>query len=484
MIKRIFVGLLLVVAALLIVLLFNTFTFQSKQVYETVKEAPRLTDSSLLHLQRAIRFQTISVNDPAIFDSATFRAFHQFLRETYPRVHSQLEQQTLAGAALLYKWQGADAALNPYVLMAHQDVVPVEEAALALWTEEPFGGTIKDEAVWGRGAADDKINLIGIMEATERLLDEGFVPQRTIYLAFGHDEEIGGSGARAIMSYLKERNVTAELVLDEGGIITKTRVPGMKKPVALVGVAEKGYLTLDIAVSKEGGHSSQPEKESAMTILMKALVAIHENPFPAGFSEPTEGFIDYVGPEMPYPDRIVFANKWLFSPLIISIYEQSRGGNALVRTTSAPTIFHSGIKDNVIPSLATATVNFRLLPGDGAEEVTEKVRAIIADERVQVSINKAFLAEPSGVTPVDGYAFNTVSKIIHQVFPETVVAPFLMIGGTDSRQMEPISNQIIKFSPMEDPAGFHGINERVTIKSYTDAIWFFENLIRTAGPQP
>jgi carboxypeptidase PM20D1 len=484
MVKRVFLLLLLGVAALALLLLYNTFTFQSKQAYESVRPAPRLSDTSLIHLQRAIQYRTISVSDPATFDSATFRAFHQFLREAYPRTHAQLELQTLVGAALLYKWQGADEALKPYVLMAHQDVVPVEEAALAQWSVEPFAGTIRDESIWGRGAADDKISLIGIMEAVEKLLAEGFIPQRTIYLAFGHDEEVGGSGARAATAFLNEQNVTAELVLDEGGFVTRTRVPGMHKPVALIGTAEKGYLTLDITVQKEGGHSSQPEKESAMTVLMNALLAIQENPFPAGFSEPTDGFIDYVGPEMPYPDRIVFANKWLFSSLIVSIYEQSRGGNALVRTTAAPTIFHSGIQDNVIPSQATATVNFRLLPGDGSQEVLDRVKEIIADERVEISINRDFLAEPSAVTPIDGYGFKTVAKMIHQVFPETVVTPFLMIGGTDSRQMEPISNQIIKFSPMEDPEGFHGVNERVTIKSYTDAIWFFENLLRTAGPQP
>jgi carboxypeptidase PM20D1 len=481
MIRRIFLFLLLLVAALVVVLMYNTLTFGSMQVYEPVGDQPRLTDSAIFRFQRAIQSQTVSTGDPALFDSSAFEQFHDFLRGAYPRVHAQLELRKLAGASLLYQWKGSDESLNPYVLMAHQDVVPVEEAARSLWQVEPFAGIIKDESIWGRGTADDKINLIAIMEATERLLANGFVPQRTIYLAFGHDEEVGGTGARAIASYLRSQNITADLVLDEGGPITLDKVPGMKKPVALMGTAEKGYMSLDLTVQKNGGHSSQPEKESAMTIVAKALLAIQEHPFPAGFSEPTEGFVRYVGPEMPYPDRIVFANTWMFTPLVVSIYEQSAAGNALVRTTSAPTIFNSGIKDNIIPTQASATINFRLLPGDSSKKVIARVKEIINDDRVQVSHRAEFVAEPSAVTHADGPGFSLVAKVVHQVFPETVVAPFLMIGATDSRHMEPISTQIIKFSPMTDPIGYHGINERVTIKSFGDSIWFFESLIRSTG---
>jgi carboxypeptidase PM20D1 len=481
-IKRLLLLLLFAIGALLIVLLYNTLTFNSKQVYEESKPAPRVTDSSIVHFQRAIQFRTISVADP-VFDSASFRNFHSFLRATYPLVHQRMQLQNLAGLSLLFRWQGSDESLNPYVLMAHQDVVPIEEATRGMWTSDPFAGVIDNEAIHGRGTADDKINLIGMLEVAEKLLTEGFVPRRTIYFAFGHDEEVGGTGAKAIAAYLKLQNVTADLVLDEGGPITTDKVPGMKKPVALIGIAEKGFLTIELTVTKIGGHSSQPEKESAMTILAKALVALQENPLPAAFTGPTDGFIDYVGPEMPYPDRIVFANKWLFSPLIISIYEQSPGGNALVRTTTAPTIFNSGMKENVIPAQATASVNFRLLPGDESEEVIAKVKEIISDDRVEITAKSSFIAEASEVTPVDGTAFALVSKTVHQVFPETVVAPFLMIGATDSRHLSPVSTQIIKFSPMTDPIGYHGINEHVTVKSYGDVMWFFENLIRSAGAQ-
>lgn len=478
MLKRFLLLVLLAIGALVIVLLFNTLTFESKQTYVEVTPPPRVTDTALHHLQRAVQFKTVSYGDPALFDSAEFDSFHEYLRQTYPLTH-QLPVVKLVGASLLFEWQGTDRSLNPFVLMAHQDVIPIEEASRHLWSVDPFGAVIKNDTVWGRGTVDDKINLIGILETVEKLLAEGFKPKRTIYLAFGHDEEVGGTGAKAIASYLKERNVTADLVLDEGGILTLNKVPGMTKPVALIGTAEKGYLSLQLTVEKNGGHSSMPEKESAVSILSKALVDLYQHPFPAGISEVTHGFIEHVGPEMTYPNKIVFANSWLFEPVVISIYEQSPGGNAMVRTTSALTIFHSGVKDNVIPSQATATVNFRLLPGDSSEEVIMRVKEIIGDERVQVSIATGFFAEASAVTATDGIGFRRVAHAVHQTWDETVATPFLMIGGTDSRHMQGISTQIIKFSPMTDPIGFHGIDERVSIQSFADTIGFFENLIRS-----
>ena len=480
MLKRFLLLVLLAIGVLVMVLLFNTLTFESKQTYVEVKPTPRVSDTALSHLQRAVQFKTISHGDPALFDSAAFGTFHEYLRQTYPLTH-QLPVVELAGATLLIEWQGTDGSMNPFVLMAHQDVVPIEEASRHLWTVDPFAGVIKNDTIWGRGTVDNKINVIGILEAVEKLLAEGFRPKRTIYLAFGHDEEVGGSGAKAIAGYLKERNVTADLVLDEGGIVTLNKVPGVTKPVALLGTAEKGYLSLQLTVEKNGGHSSMPEKESAMSILSKALVDLYQHPFPAGISEVTQGFIEHVGPEMTYPNKIVFANSWLFKPIVISIYERSPGGNAMVRTTSALTIFHSGVKDNVIPSQASATVNFRLLPGDGSEEVISRVEEIIGDERVNVSVLSGFLAEPSIVTPTDGFGFKYVTQAVHQTFEETVATPFLMIGGTDSRHMQGISTQIIKFSPMTDPIGFHGIDERVSIQSFADTIAFFENLIRSTG---
>jgi carboxypeptidase PM20D1 len=464
---------------LILIILIKTFAFKSKQLDVETVVAPDYTPEALDHFLGAIKFKTISFNDPTLFDSAQFNGFHRYLKATYPLTHEKLSVKKVADYSLLYKWEGSDASLAPYVLMAHQDVVPIEEASRNLWTVDPFEGVVKQDSIWGRGTCDDKINLIGIMESVEKLLKEGFQPRRTVYLAFGHDEEIGGTGAQALAAELKTQNVKAELVLDEGGIVTMDKVPGMTKPVALIGTSEKGYLSLELKVERNGGHSSMPEKETALDILTKAIIAIREHPFKADFSPSTVGFIDHIGPEMPFMQKMVFANTWLFKSVVIGIYESSPGGNALVRTTAVPTIIHAGVKDNVVPTSVTAVVNFRLLPGDSSGWVIDRVKKVINDDRVQLTTFGGFASEPTGVTSSDGPGYKIVDETVHKTFAETITTPFLMIGGTDSRHMEGISDNIIKFSPMIDPVGFHGINERVSTQSYRDTIWFFETLLRS-----
>ncbi|HEX8060154.1 MAG TPA: M20 family peptidase [Cyclobacteriaceae bacterium] len=478
MFKRILIGIGGALLLLIVIVLIKTLTFKSKQLQVAVETLPDYTAEALPRLQGAIKFKTIS--NETQFDSSQFNGFHRYLRSTYPLVHEKLSLKKIAGYSLLYKWEGTDASLPPYVLMAHQDVVPVEEASKDLWIVDPFEGLVKQDSIWGRGVCDDKINLIGIMETVEKLLKEGFQPKRTVYLAFGHDEEVGGLGAQATEAELISQTVNADLVLDEGGIVTLDKVPGMTKPVALIGTSEKGYVSLELKVEKKGGHSSMPENETALDILTRAVVTLREHPFPARFTPSTEGFLEYVGPEMPFGQRIVFANTWLFKKIVIGIYESSPGGNALVRTTSVPTIFNAGVAGNVVPTTVAATFNFRTLPGDSTAGVVEYVKKSIGDERVQISIVGGFRSEPTAITSPDGPGYKIVDETVHKVFPETVTAPFMMIGGTDSRYMKGVSKNIIKFSPMTDPVGFHGINERVSVNNFRDTLWFFETLLRNA----
>jgi carboxypeptidase PM20D1 len=477
MIKKLLLGVVAVAILLVGILLFNTFRFTSKQLAIETVPSRELTQESLKHFQEAVSYKTISYGDSTLFDSTQFLGFRNFLEKTYPTIHTKLSREFVAGYSLLYKWEGRNPDLKPFVLMAHQDVVPIEEATQSIWTVDPFAGEVKEGFIWGRGTTDDKINLISIFEATEKLLLEGYQPERTIYFAFGHDEEVGGTGAKAIAALLQSRNVKADLVLDEGGIITLDKVPNMTKPVALLSTSEKGYLSLDLTVEKSGGHSSQPAKETAIDILASALLKIRENPFEARVSESTQGFLDYIGPEMPFLQKIIFANQWLFEGLIVSIYEKSPTGNAVMRTTAVPTIIDAGIKDNVVPTIAKATVNFRLLPGDEINEVIEQVKLKVNDERVKISSANSFLAEASAVTPTNSYAFEKVNKTIKKSSANTLVAPLLLIGGTDSRHFGEVSKGIIKFSPMIDPIGFHGIDERVSLESYRTAIWFYEQLL-------
>lgn len=475
--KTFFLFLLGLLIALVGILLINTMRFKSKQQSIVAEASPKLSEEALQHFIESIRFKTISYNDTIPPDSAQFKGFHNYLKKTYPLIHEKLELEKVAGYSLLYKWTGKDNAANPVILMAHMDVVPIEPGTESLWYVNPFEGIIKKDTIWGRGTTDDKMNVISIMEAVEKLLRENFQPERTIYLSFGHDEEIGGKGAIAIASLLESRKIKAELVLDEGGIITQDKVPGISQPVALIGTSEKGYLSLELSVSKNGGHSSMPAKETAIDIISKAIVRLRENPLKAKFSRSTNDFLNYIGPEQPFLEKIIFANRWLFKGTIIGIYEDSPGGNAMVRTTIAPTIIISGMKDNVIPTIAKATINFRLLPGDTMESVTEKVISIIDDERIKIS-QLSFGNNPSAIAPIDGYGFKLVETAVRKSFSTTLVAPFLMIGATDSRHFDKVSSQIIKFSPMRDPIGYHGINERISVKGYQDGIWFFEQLIR------
>jgi carboxypeptidase PM20D1 len=476
--KKFLLFLLLVLIALITVLLVNTFAKSSKQNSIDALPAPKVTVANLQHFKQALAYKTISYGDPLKFDSSQFLGFRKFLEETYPNFHSTLSREIVADYTLLFTWKGKNPTLKPIVFMAHQDVVPIEEGTESLWSVDPFAGEVKEDFIWGRGTTDDKINLISMFEATEKLLANNFQPERTIYFSFGHDEEIGGSGAVAVAKLLKERGVEAEFVMDEGGIITKSQIPGIIKPVALIGTSEKGYLSLVLSVEQAGGHSSMPAPETSIDILTRAIVRLRNKPFEARFSESMNGFIESLGPEMPFVQRMAFANPWLFKRMIIGIYEKSAGGNAMIRTTVAPTIIQAGIKDNVIPTLSTATINFRLLPGDKGEDVINKVKGIINDDRVSISMYKNSLSEASAVTPMNSIGYQKISTAIKSSYADLLTSPFLMIGATDSRYFGEVSSNIIKFSPMIDPIGFHGINERVSLESYKTSLWFYEQLLK------
>ncbi|MCB0507875.1 MAG: M20 family peptidase [Bacteroidetes bacterium] len=476
--KKIISILLLLILVLIGIISFRTLTATNYQRNIKASPAPQLSDSALLHFQQAISYKTISYADAKDWDSVPFLHFRTFLETTYPLVHQHLAREIVNNYTLVYKWQGSDHALAPYILMAHQDVVPIEEDTKKQWTFEPFSGTIKDGYIWGRGTTDDKINLISIFESAEKLLQQNFQPKRSIYFVFGHDEEIGGNhGAVRVAKLFKERNIKADLVLDEGGILTKEKIPGLTKPVALIGTAEKGYLTLKFSVNKKGGHSSQPENETAVDILTKALVTLRANPFEPKFVEASQDFMKYLGPEMKFPNNMAFANLWLFRPLVVNKFEQQAASNAMMRTTAVPTIINAGIKDNVVPTLATAIVNFRLLPGDSSTYIIKKVQEIIADNRVIVQPYDENISEASATTPTTSAAFQLIDSVVRKSYDSISTAPFLLIGATDSRHFNQISTNIIKFSPMLDPIGFHGINERVSIESFRHAIWFYEQLL-------
>lgn len=479
--KKILLFCLLLFLVFFSVLLLNTFS-TTKEEYVVEKMDPIAIDETVVHrLSEAIKIKTISYDDPNLTDTLSFSALRNLLESTFPMVHANLEREIVAGNSLLYRWKGVSKALQPVILMGHMDVVPIEEASLELWEKEPFSGEVDDGFIWGRGALDDKNAVLGILEAVEKHLQEGYTPPNDVYLAFGHDEESGGKGAIAIAALLKERNIKAQFVLDEGGIISDGIVPGIQNQVVLIGTAEKGYTSLELSINLEGGHSSMPPKEMAIEALSRAIVKLRENPFPAKFTPPIKELLESISPHMGFFQRMVLSNLWLFKPAVENNYEQTTSGNASIRTTIAPTIFKSGIKENLLPSEASAVINFRILPGESSDEVVEYVKKIIDDDRIKVE-KISFLQEPSVVSPTDNQQFGILNASAKQIFGEVIVSPFLVIATTDSRHYQDISDNIYRFAPMimkpEDLKRIHGINERISIENYKNGIRFYYQVIK------
>ena len=481
--KKIFRLLLGLIVVLLIIIIIKTILFTSKQVKTESAVQSDFRKESAYNLSKAITFPTISYAPDSPIDTNAFVGYHRFLSEAYPLIHSTIKKETFSDFSLLYTWQGKNLTLKPIILLAHMDVVGAEDPDL--WTKPPFSGENDGTFIWGRGTLDDKAEMISILEAVEKLLTENYQPMRTIYLAFGHDEEIYGiKGAAVIASALKTRGVEAEFVLDEGYAITKGMVPMIKKPVALIGTSEKGYLSVNLSVMLPGGHSAYPKNETSVTVLIKALNDIVNNQMKAEISEPINDFIRYIGPEMPFYARAIFANKWLFKGVILKIYQGSNTSNALVRTTTAPTIINAGSKDNVIPLKAEAVVNFRILPGETCADVIKHLKNVISDERINITEIEGF-SDPQPVSPVNVFGFKTILHTIRQVYPDALVAPTMVVVSSDSRHYTEVSKNIYNFAPIiltsEDLARTHGLNERNKIEDFTRGIFFYYQLIKNSN---
>ncbi|RPI77872.1 MAG: M20 family peptidase, partial [Chloroflexi bacterium] len=434
------------------------------------------------HLGEAVRYRTVSYSDPSQFDYEIFADYHQFLSRTYPNVHKQLAKEVINGYSLLYTWEGSDPSLDPYLLMGHIDVVPVEPGTESSWTYPPFEGCIEDGYIWGRGTLDCKATVLGILEAVESLLETGYKPRRTVYLAFGHDEEVSGlNGAKQIADYLQVKGVKLAYVLDEGLAVVEGVVSIVSRPIAMIGVAEKGYLSIELIAEVPGGHSSMPGKKNAIGVLSSALQRLERHPMPAHLRKPAQDMFRYLAPETSGLLRTILSNQGLFRPLLLKILSVSPAMNASVRTTIVPTIFHSGVKDNILPNQAKAVVNSRILPGDTIEDVVDHIKNVVSDPLVQVRLLEQFQANPSPVSDCDSHSFNILADTVRSVFPNAAVAPSLVVGATDSRHYVSLTSNGYRFSPLvlkkEDLSRIHGTNERISVENYEQAVKFYGDLI-------
>ncbi len=477
--KKLFKTLGIILLLLICVVLVKTLLFKSKQLEVTAYLPLVLNDSCVHRFQKAITFKTISYDEPSKMDSSAFFGFQEFLMNSYPLVFSKMGVEKVNTFGLILHWKGKSATEKPVILMAHQDVVPIEEATKNDWMAAPFSGEIKDGFIYGRGTIDDKGSLIALLESAEALLKQGFVPNADIYFVFGHDEEmlLGSHGAKAMASLFKERKIEPAFVLDEGGIVTEYKVPGLNKTAAVVGIAEKGYQTLKLKLNIAGGHSSMPEKQTAIDELAKAIVALKENPFKAELGTTVQNFLSYVGPEMPFVSKMAMANQWLFAPMIKGTYAKSPAGNATIRTTTATTVFNAGIKENLIPGQAEATVNFRTLPGITQKDVIAHVKKVIANDSIKI-IPQGVGSEPKQVAELNSESFRYLQKTISAYKKDIVVSPYLMLGATDGRHFAKITSQVFRFIPFTDPEGLHGVNERIKITEFKKGIGFYYELMK------
>jgi carboxypeptidase PM20D1 len=457
----------------------RTARLSSRQLSPPPAEPLELDSAGVVQrLAAAIRIPTISEEDSAQRDPRQLLALHRLLEAGFPRVHAGLIRETVDQYSLLYTWPGADPRAPAVLLTSHLDVVPVDSAA---WSHPPFAGAVVDGYLWGRGTLDDKVGVLGLLEAVEALAAQGFRPRRTVYLGFGHDEEVGGEGAMAIAALLKQRGVALDAVVDEGGAILQGIVPGVAAPVATVGVAEKGSVSLSLETHAPGGHSSMPPRQTAIGELSRAIDRLEHDPFPTALGGANLGLFQAVGPEMSWRYRVLFANLWLFEPVVLRALAAAPSTAAAIRTTLAPTIVQGGTKHNVLPPAARAVVNLRILPGETVTSVVQRVRRVIDDSLVSIStIGRG--EDPSPLSPVDGAPFRAVAGAIRQIYPAAIVAPYLVVSATDARHYAKLTPNVYRFAPLPlaqaDLDRIHGVDERIGVADYLRAVRWYAQVIR------
>lgn len=429
------------------------------------------------HLSRMIRKKTVSYAEEGRADQSQFEGFRALLKELYPSVFDRFEREIIGRNGLLLRLRGRGEA-EPSVLMAHYDVVPAQEQE---WSVPPFEGLIREGEVWGRGALDTKCTVLGLLEAAERLAKEGFAPAGDLYLSLGGDEECMGSDASAIVDAFEKRGIRPAFVLDEGGAVVEGAFPGVPGPVAVVGTAEKGSAFVDITARGKGGHASAPPARQAVGVLSKALGRVLKKPMPFTLTGPARDLFDTLGRHSTLPYRLIFANLRIFSPILDLICRKTGGElNALVRTTAALTRLSAAEAYNVLPREAKAGLNLRLIPGDSVSRAAERLRHIIRDPDVEVSVRSG--SEPSAISPAGGEAWQRLKAAIRATYPKAIVSPYLMVAASDSRHFCRVSKHVYRFSGMplskQQRGMIHGRDERVPLGLLPDLVRFYLRVMR------
>ena len=467
---------IILLIALIAVMVFNAVRFKAADNGpRTVEDVKINGDRAQQNLSALIKFETVSNADYDKTDKAVFAAYRAKLKELYPNVTAASEYKELGNTAMLFKIKGKSSE-NPSVLMSHYDVVPVEEDR---WQHPPFCGEIIDGVLWGRGTIDTKITMVGIMEALEDLLADGFMPENDLYLSFGGDEEVGGISAPAVVDYMEANGIKPALVLDEGGAVVDGVFPGVNKPIAVIGIGEKGIAQVEFTATSSGGHSSTPPVHTAVGKLAKTIVNLENKPFKAQVTEPVAGLFRKVGPHSPFALRMVFGNMWLFKGLLGRLASVLGGEiNAMMRTTVAATMAQGSKQHNVLPNVATANVNVRLLNNVNQQQAQAHFDSVCSKD---VTCRFISYQDASPYASTESEAWHKVEKAVGDTWRDAIVSPYLMLAGSDSRRFSRICRDVYKFSAMalskEERGLIHNDNERIAVEKIDQCVEFFHRLI-------
>ena len=468
---------LIALAVLAAVILVRTLAFKPKaQPAISDEEVSFDKDGAVEALAELVRCKTVSYGDHSLEDDAEFEKLIAKLPDLYPAVFKTCQFQQLPDRALLFKWPGKEAG-EPAVMMAHYDVVPVNEDQ---WEKPAFEAIIEDGVMWGRGTLDTKVTFNGVLFAANHLIAQGFVPERDVYFAFSGGEEVNGKGAPNIVEWFRQQGITPAMVVDEGGAVVENVFPGVKQPCGLIGIAEKGMINASFRCKSSGGHASAPKPHTPVGILSRACTKVEKNPFRAHIKGPAAQMFDTLGRYSTPLYRMIFANMWCFG-WVIDLLGKLSGGemNALVRTTVAFTQMEGSAAPNVIPPEAKMVANMRLNPADSVESALAYLREVVNDDAVEITALQSF--EPSRVSTTDCAGWEKVSASVAETWRGSIVAPYLMVQCSDSRHWGCISDKVYRFSAMDltaaERATIHGNNERIRLETVAKAVEFYIRLM-------
>lgn len=459
------------------VIVIRTFLFTPKKSVDvSEKEITFEKDAAVESLRELVCCKTVSYKESALEDNKEFEKLISKLPSLYPNVFKVCSFETLPDRALLFKWSGKERG-NAAVMMAHYDVVPVNEE---MWDKPPFEAILEDGVLWGRGTLDTKVTVNGILSAAENLIKQGFTPKNDIYFAFSGGEEVNGNGAVNIVDYFEKNNINLSFVVDEGGAVVENVFPGVKAPCGLIGIAEKGMMDVEYKVLSAGGHASAPKPNAPIDVLSKSCCKLLNKPFKSHLTKPVKEMFDTLGRHSNFLYRMIFANLWLFSGVLDILCKKSGGElNALMRTTVAFTQTKGSSASNVIPPEATFISNIRLNPNDTMDSALEYINKTINDKNVIVT--KLHGMNPSRISETDCEEYNKVASAVASTWKGSIVSPYLMVQCSDSRHYGRISDRVYRFSAMdltsEERATIHGNNEKIRIETLLRAVEFYIRLM-------